>query len=233
MRYASPAPFCFSCGRSSTSVEVRGGKFVSVGSSTVQTVAEAHAHLRARTDIQFDLPGVPPPQPPPPWVKWLQEALHGVAPFGAWIFWGIVIAGVCVILWLVVTGFAGRRRSRDVSVEPEREIAAWRPEAKVARALLAEADALAAAGRFDEAAHLLLHRSLEDIQRRRPKLLRPALTSREIMRVPALPELVRGAFAAMAAAVERSLFGGRGLERRDWETARAAYSEFAIEQNWK
>src|SRR3546814_10172873 len=46
-------------------------------------------------------------------------------------------------------------------------------EAGAARALLAEADALAAEGRFAEAAHLLLYRSVEDIEGRRPGLVKP------------------------------------------------------------
>jgi len=118
-------------------------------------------------------------------------------------------------------------------VKPERDTAAaWRPEEKAARALLAEADAMAAAGRYDEAARLLLHRSLEDIAARRPTLLRPALTSREIAGVPSLPDAVRGAFAAMAAPVERSLFGGRALDSAAWQEARAAYGDFALSKAW-
>lgn len=206
---------------------------MTAGASKALTVAEAHARLRARTDIQFDLPPAPKPQPPPEWVKWLGEMLGGATPFGTFVFWAIIAIVVALIVWRIAAAVIARRRSGDAVAEPEQEIAAWRPEEKVARALLAEADAMAEAGRYDEAARLLLHRSLEDIQRRRPSLLRPALTSREIARTPQLPDLVRGAFTAMAQAVERSLFGGRGLARTDWEAARAAYGEFALPGAWK
>lgn len=206
---------------------------MTAGASKALTVAEAHARLRARTDIQFDLPPAPKPQPPPEWVKWLGEMLGGATPFGTFVFWAIIAAVVALIVWRIAAAVIARRRSGDAVAAPEQEIAAWRPEEKVARALLAEADAMAEAGRYDEAARLLLHRSLEDIQRRRPSLLRPALTSREIARTPQLPDLVRGAFTAMAQAVERSLFGGRGLGRTDWEAARAAYGEFALPGAWK
>ncbi|MEI9849813.1 MAG: hypothetical protein WDN24_01895 [Sphingomonas sp.] len=91
---------------------------------------------------------------------------------------------------------------------------------------------MAAAGRYEAAVRLLLHRGLEDIARRRPKLLRPALTSREIARTPELPGAVRQTFAAMAAPVERSLFGGRALDRGAWETARDAYRAFALPEAW-
>lgn len=201
------------------------------GGSKALTVAEAHAQLRARTDIQFDLPIAKPPEPPA-WLKWLAEQLSGLAPFAGWIIWALIAAGAALLLWLIVRAAMRWSQGRGVTVTAEAEVAAWRPEERVARALLAEADAMAAAGRYEEAARLLLHRSLEDIARRRPRLLRPALTSREIAMVPALPDLVRGAFSAMAAPVERSLFGGRSLERRDWEDARKAYGEFALPGAW-
>jgi len=199
--------------------------------STALTVAEAHARLRARGDIQFDLPVAKPPETPA-WLKWLVEQLAHLAPFSGWIIWTLVAGGAALLIWLIVRAVMRWRSTRDVALAPEEEVAAWRPEEKVARALLAEADAMAAAGNYDAAARILLHRSLEDIARRRPRLLRPALTSREIARVPALPDLVRGAFAAMAAPVERSLFGGRQLARGDWEEARKAYGEFALPGAW-
>jgi hypothetical protein len=159
--------------------------------------------------------------------------LEPIAPFAGWIFWGVVIAGVAVILWLVARHFYLNRRQGEVRADAQDDAAAWRPEERVARALLAEADAMAAAGRYEEAARLLLHRSLEDIARHRPRLLRPASTSREIGAAADLPQLVRGAFAAMAAPVERSLFGGRSLQRSDWEEARSAYGSFALQGSWR
>lgn len=195
--------------------------------SAVQTVAEAHARVRAHADIQFDLPHVAPPKPPS-W-QWSGE----MPALGA-LFWPLVIIGAALIVFLIARSvYFNVRVGGTGEVTAEREVQAWRPEEKAARALLAEADAMAAAGRYDEAARLLLHRSLEDIAARRPKALRPALTSREIARVPALPDAVRGAFVAMAAPVERSLFGGRALSRDAWEEARAAYGEFALPGAWK
>jgi hypothetical protein len=192
--------------------------------STAETVAEAHARLREHADIQFDLPHVDTPKPPS--FQWNFPALD-------FLFWPLVAIGAALILLLIARTVYLRTRSNTGEAAAEREAEKWRPEEKAARALLAEADAMAAAGRYDEAARLLLHRSLEDIAARRPRLLRPALTSREIARVPALPEMVRRAFAAMAAPVERSLFGGRSLTRDAWEEARAAYGEFALPGAWK
>lgn len=194
--------------------------------STAQTVAEAHARLRAHGEIQFDLPLPAAPKPPTHW--------SGGLPALDFLFWPLVVVGGALILFLIGRTLYLRFRKRPATEDGvEREVEQWRPEERTARALLAEADAMAQAGRYDEAAHLLLHRSLEDIAARRPRLLRPALTSREIALVSALPDAVRGAFAAMAAPVERSLFGGRTLTRDAWEAARAAYGDFALPGAWK
>jgi hypothetical protein len=195
---------------------------VTEAASSSQTVAEAHQALRARDDIQFELPHAPPPKPPQ------SMSLPGIG----FIFWLLAAAGVAALLYLIVKALVDREWRGGPLPMPEGDIANWRPEEKVARALLAEADAMAAAGRYEEAARLLLHRSLEDIAKRKPKLLRPALTSREIARAPLLPDAVREAFDAMAAPVERSLFGGRSLDRSAWEAARAAYGDFALPKAW-
>ena len=190
--------------------------------AATETVAEAYTALRARSDIQFDLPPPPEITPPPPLPP---------IPLMQVVFWLAVAVGVAFLIYLILNKLADRR-PREEAETTEREVAKWRPEEKVARALLAEADAMAEAGRYDEAARLLLHRSLEDIAKRKPKLLRPALTSREIARAGMLPDAVRDAFAAMAAPVERSLFGGRALDRAAWEGARSAYNDFALPKAW-
>ncbi len=201
--------------------------------SAALSVAQAHARLRAHTDIQFSLPvaAKPPPPHPSPFLTWLVDPIAHALPFGGAVFWLLIAVALAGVVWLIIVVLARSREAPDAA-EPTEEMAAWRPEEKVARALLAEADAMAAAGRYEEAARLLLHRSLEDIARRRPRFLRPAFTSREIARAAALPDLVRSAFAAMAAPVERSLFGGRRLAASDWEQARTAYGEFALPGAW-
>jgi hypothetical protein len=105
-------------------------------------------------------------------------------------------------------------------------------EAGAARALLAEADALAAEGRFAEAVHLLLYRSVEDIEGRRPGLIRPAMTSRELAGAQDLPGVARDAFSRIARAVEISLFGGQAIDAGAWTQCRSAYAELTVPRNW-
>jgi hypothetical protein len=197
--------------------------------------AEAYRALRADSAIQFEMEAVVPPEVPA-WLRWLARLLEGSGPFFEALFWVVVAAAVLGILFLLARwaqhgrfDFLKRRsRARD-----DADGEGWRPEEAPARALLGEADALASAGRFSEAAHLLLFRSIEEIDKRRPQLVRPALTSRDIAGAPELPAGPRGAFARIVMMVERSLFGGRALGEPDWRDCRAAYEEFAFAQAWR
>jgi Domain of unknown function (DUF4129) len=124
-----------------------------------------------------------------------------------------------------------RRRAAPAEPGPAEE--SWSPEAGPARSWLREADALAAEGRYAEAVHHLLFRSIEDIGRRRPQLVRPALTSRELAAAQALPPPARSLFARIAGLVERSLFGGRSVEAGDWTEARSAYADLVLPGTWR
>ena len=190
--------------------------------------------IRADGSIQFDLPqkAVEPRDPPP---EWLEPTLRAIGRFVEWvgggwrvILWGIAIVIVVALLFALVPGlreWIAERLGRRRMVE---EAPGWTPTETRARALLEDADALAAQGRFDEAVHLLLFRSIDDIAAWRGDLVRPADTSRDIARAEALPENARGVFGGIVAAVERSLFGGRALDGDDWQRARADYAGFAL-----
>src|SRR5690606_1197116 len=104
------------------------------------------------------------------------------APFAQPLLWTGLGLLVLLLLYLLVPAFAQWIDDLMWWRKPAEEADAivGQAEAGAARALLAEADALAAAGRFAEATHLLLYRSVEDIETRRPGLVRPAMTSREL-----------------------------------------------------
>jgi hypothetical protein len=190
--------------------------------------------MRRHDEIQF-VPLDPAPVPPrrPGWFDHLMEWLaQRIAPFGQWLaaHWRTIeiVAGLAAMLVLAALAWRfwhdrERRARGDAAREPD-----WRPDAALARALLADADALAAAGRFDEAAHLLLRRSFEDIAETRPDWLIPASTAREIARLPALPDAARAAFGVIAGEVERSRYALHPLGNADWTRARAAYARFAV-----
>ncbi|MGE5722219.1 MAG: DUF4129 domain-containing protein [Sphingomonadales bacterium] len=223
--------------------------------SAAERLAAAHKALTAASSVQFDMPPAPPPPQTPAWLRafleWLEHALKPVgrlfrwigsflpdAPYARILFWTVIALAAAALLGLVYQRLRHgewrlpRRRSR-FAAEAEAEEASRAPEAAPAQAWLEEADALAAQGRFAEAAHHLLFRSVEDIARRRPSLVRPALTSRELASASAVPPTARELFARIAALVERSLFGGRAVDAGDWTSARAAYADFVLPRAWR
>ncbi|MEL6858007.1 MAG: hypothetical protein AAFO74_06445 [Pseudomonadota bacterium] len=107
-----------------------------------------------------------------------------------------------------------------------------RPEPTKAKALLEDADALAAQGRFAEAVHLLLFRSIDDIQEKKSGAIGRSLTAREIGSLGLLPEQIRGALTPIIRIVERSFFGGRDVDETGWQEARASYERFAFGEVW-
>ncbi|WP_129793838.1 hypothetical protein [Sphingosinicella sp. CPCC 101087] len=197
--------------------------------------AEAHRKLTEDGAIQFSLPMYEPPRPTPPpaWLEWLANFLSAEHPVLRTLLWGMVAAAALLILWLVIrrlngSGWPWRRRARD-----DRAGESWRPAEAPARALLGEADALAGRGLFSDAIRLLLFRSIADLEERRPGLVTPALTSRDIAGLPDIPSGPRGAFARIAMLVERGLFARRPLAESDWRDCRAAYEEFAFADEWR
>lgn len=220
-------------------------------------LAAAHRALRAAGDTQFDLPPVAPRAPPPGWLRslgaWLEWALAPVARFLGWItslmpdapyarifLWTVIAVLAMLALWMAIVRIREGtwrlprwRRRRALAGEAGDVDEAWTPDAAPARAWLAEADRFAAEGRYAEAVHHILLRSIEDIARRRPQAIRPALTSRDIARANAVPEAPRRLFADLAAVVERSLFGGRAVAAEEWTRCRAAYAEFALPGSWR
>lgn len=199
----------------------------------------AHADLLADKSIQFELqPALQPQQAqqletevriePPP----VSLPAPDAGPLALVIFWIVVALAAAGLLYLIVTRLAGWRRSglKPAKAESEPE---WRIEEAPARQLLGDADAIAADGRYSEAAHLLLHRSIAEIDRRRPANVRKALTSRDIAALPAIPPSPASAFRTIVAAVERSLFAARPLDAGDWQNCRAAYERFAFAKGWQ
>jgi hypothetical protein len=217
--------------------------------------AQAYKGLRADPSIQFNLTPANPQPKPPAWLealgRWLKHYLFEPigkawqwigsffpdAPYARIFLWTVLAVAVLALAWAIYNRLRhGEWRLKlprlaaaaDLSSEDE-----WHPDETPARSWLEEADALARQGRYAEAAHHLLFRSIEDISSRRPNLVRPALTSREIAASQGIPARARELFAAIARLVERSLFGGRPVGESDWLEARGAYSDFALAGAWR
>jgi hypothetical protein len=192
-------------------------------------LARAHDALLRQGDLQFDLSAYQPAPGPPDWLKPLLDFLGSLASVFPYIFWGGLIIGGLAVLFFVLRELVGLRLprfKRKPKAKPAE--AEWRPSEARARTLLEEADRLAAQGRYDEATHLILFRSIEDIDGRWPNLVRPALTSRDIAAHHGLPDLARQTFGEIARVVERSFFGGARLGAADFAFCRGAYEAFAL-----
>lgn len=192
-------------------------------------LAAAHQALLHTRGLQLDFKGAPKSPPAPAWLESLFRFLADLAPVLKFLFWGGLALGAALILWFVAREILATRFHKAATATQPTD---WRPEPEQARALLEEADGLAAAGRFGEAIHLLLFRSIDDLAGRRPGLVRPALTSRDIARLEQMPVPARSAFARIAERVERSFFGGRPVGSEDFAQARGDYEAFAFSEGW-
>ena len=200
---------------------------------------ESWEAVRDDPDIQFEevVFDLQPPEP-----SWLTEMLQAIGDFLAMIFgpvggavgtaWPVlqwVLLGIAIVfaLYLIARTFGPLARKSNEAKAPAQD-PGWAPSESDSMALLEEADRLAAEGRFDEATHLLLRRSVGQIAEARPDWVDPSSTSRELAALPALSDAARSAFEVISDRVERSLFALRSLDRSDWEAARSAYAKFAL-----
>ena len=210
------------------------------GAQSAQDAAAAWQRVHADPTIQFapiDL--VIAPVKTPDWLLALDRILSSVLepilralglswPVGKWILLALAVALAAFAVWRMTEPLRhGVRRNAAGGNQDDPE---WQPDNAEALALLEDADRLAAAGHYDDATRLLLQRSVQHIAAARPDWVGRASTAREIAAIRALPERARSAFAVISARVERSLFALRALTADDWQTARGAYAEFALER---
>ncbi len=208
---------------------------VIAGSEAAARDSAAWTVLRADSSTQFAPVAPPPPQVTPDWLlavgRFLERLLRPLGELMGmdwrWLMWTLIAlagAGAVWLVWmLLIAPLLAQRRA--AKAEPTAE---WVPDRNTALALLEEADRLAAAGQYGEAAHLLLKRSVGQIGEARPGWLSPASTAREIGALRGLPERAREAFVTITQVVERSLFALRGAGEGDWHLAREAYADFAL-----
>lgn len=138
-----------------------------------------------------------------------------------------ILVGVAILLLLspVVRLFLTTRFERIFRPNLKAD-APWRPSREAVAALLEEIDALAGKGEYDEAVHLLLVRSVADINAYRPDLVRRHFSARDIGAHPLLPESARPTFRQIVAWVEKSYFAGIAVGKAGFDACRAAYVAF-------
>jgi hypothetical protein len=197
------------------------------------SIHRAHDALLRHKDLQFDFPRFDLPEAPG-WVTWLAHWFQKLGPVIEILFWVTGAIALAVVLYyvgryLIRMRFPEKLKVQDIRTAMEE----WRPTMAQARALLGDADALANEGKYAEAVHLLLLRSIEDFERFRPRVVKRSHTAREIEQLGAMPMTVRAAFAGIMKVVEKSRFGFYEVTREDWVRCRADYERFAFPDAWR
>jgi hypothetical protein len=156
-----------------------------------------------------------------PWnLEWLRYPL--------WILLGL---GVIALLWQAVKTIA--QLSRPTGSAPGNVVVAAKvvhqapSPTPASLPALEEILALARAGAFETAVHLLLLRGLDRLGRATNITLAASLTSREILRRPGLPPAAGGELATLVTAVEVSRFGGRPAGEAIFQACLEAYRRLA------
>ena len=195
-----------------------------------EEIEKAFRAVKRNESYQYDLADPIPRKPPSAFSRWIGQFFEAIfsflAPFLEIAFWlGVGALGIGAIYLigraLYETRFAlPAKKDKDVE-----EIPLYQPAAAQARILLEEVDKLAAEGRYGEAVHTLLFRSIQDIDRNRPNVVRRSLTAREIGSLSVLTVGARNAFSTIAGVSELAHFGGVRVNKAGFETARAAYAD--------
>lgn len=171
---------------------------------------------------------------PNPIAQFFANLFSAIGQVAGYLLILLIVIAILTGLYLVLgEGFTLRGKQKEKHADPDRSLVPnLRPEQTRARALLEDADALAAQGRFAEAVHLLLFRSIDEIQSKRSGVIGRSLTSREIGALGVLPEPVRDTLLPIIRIVERSFFGGQDVNETGWQEARASYERFAFGAAW-
>lgn len=187
--------------------------------------------IKRDESFQFELADQIPPKPQSAFSKWLGKVLSAIfrvlAPLLEIAFWlgaGALVLGALYLIGRTIYETRFAKPSDKKAIETP-EIPLYQPAQAQARILLDEIDKLAADGRYGEAVHTLLFRSIQDIDRNRPNVVRRSLTSREIGKLTVLTQNSRQAFSTIAGVSELSHFGGTPIGQSGFEVARKAYAE--------
>lgn len=210
--------------------------------SSAEKFDESFRELKRDSSLQFELPPAEPkevPNPPPGWLQAILDFLAAIFGFIGiflpFIFYGLLALAVLAILYFVMREVVDVRwGKKKLKTEPVKKVEKplYAPTSDEARVLLETVDALAAAGKYGEAVHTLLFRSIQDIDLKRPNTIRRSLTSREIAGLDILTPATRDAFSLIGRVVENSYFGGHPIGQPDFEKCREAYVQFAVPQAW-
>lgn len=154
------------------------------------------------------------------------RAPSGLASIANVVLWVLSIAVAGILLVWLVKELVLDRDAIGADDGPAPPASAPPDEAVIARPL-GDAELFAGEGRYAEAIHVLLLRTLDELRRRSPTAIPRALTSREILaRVP-LHERARRELGGLVTAVELTHFGGEVPSEAEYRLCRDHFERFA------
>lgn len=160
-------------------------------------------------------------------VRSIFEFLKSLAtPIKALFILGLVVLALFILraIYLNKDAILAAFRRREKPVEQKIEPHAIDIERVKDR--LDDAKALAAQGRYEEAVHLLLLHTIEDVKRQKKDHIPTCWTAREILKKSALPSKAVAAMQSIVGVVELSFFGGHAIGQAGYERCISDYESF-------
>jgi hypothetical protein len=189
-----------------------------VVAQTLPEIEKARAAVMADGDLQLQLPSGT--EPPGGWNFSLPEI-----PIPPALLWAILIAGVLAMVFYLLKDTLPlwlRRREGNWRAP---NLEGGRLQSRSAGEAMQAADELARQGRYVEAMHVLLLKSLADMRQQLRLHFAESLTSREILRKVVLSEAGQAALRDIVARVEWTYFGEHDAEESDYEACRGRFDE--------
>jgi Domain of unknown function (DUF4129) len=163
----------------------------------------------------------------PEWLKTLGKIL---GPIMRVLGWALLTAIVLALIYYAANAAGDWRfRRKEKGPDDQNTMAPVDFGGSRAQDWLRDAEAMAAEGRYAEAVHFLLFSSFDDIRRRLQAVLKPAWTSREILRDVPMRPTATAALNVLVETVEDSEFAGRDISADDFRRCRDTYARFVSE----
>lgn len=192
-------------------------------------VRDSRDSVLADSRYQTEMPEAETPTEREPFTipPWLAEAI-------LWTVVAVILLAVAFFLFQLAYDLLRDRspfkRNRDrAAAIPERVETPVAAAREVDPHSLAEADRLAAEGRFSEAIHLLLLVAMQRLHRELGPRVAPAMTGREVLHLSSLPGATVAPLTRMVQLSEINHFGGRAAGEPDYRSARDDYLAFSGE----
>jgi hypothetical protein len=143
------------------------------------------------------------------------------------LLWGLLVVAIVLVIAIFVREMSGMKGKEEPVQKPGEEDDGGARLAAVIERPRDDADQLAHEGRFADAIHVLLLRTLHELASQSLVRVTPAMTSREVLaRVPLLGD-ARDALAGLVTAVELTWFGDDVPGPDDYARCRQQFQVFA------